>query len=170
MKMLFCSLTKFHCYWCGRYIWWGDGRIKFLKPALQEGALRCIGSTTYKEYRGHFEKDRALVRRFQKIDVAEPNIPDAIKILNGLKSRHEDHHKVRFTGAALKTAVDLSARYINDRKLPDKAIDVIDEVARKICCHHLDAGKQSGKRISRPLLQRWHESPQNMLVVMIRWF
>ncbi len=100
-----------------------------LKPALQEGTLRCIGSTTYKEYRGHFEKDRALVRRFQKIDVAEPTIPDAIKILNGLKSRYEDHHKVRFTGAALKTAVDLSARYINDRKLPDKAIDVIDEAA-----------------------------------------
>ncbi|MFL2842628.1 MAG: ATP-dependent Clp protease ATP-binding subunit ClpA [Candidatus Puniceispirillaceae bacterium] len=100
-----------------------------LKPALQEGTLRCIGSTTYKEYRGHFEKDRALVRRFQKIDVAEPTIPDTIKILNGLKSRYEEHHKVRFTGAALKTAVDLSARYINDRKLPDKAIDVIDEAA-----------------------------------------
>ena len=100
-----------------------------LKPALQEGTLRCIGSTTYREYRGHFEKDRALVRRFQKIDVAEPTIPDTIKILNGLKSRYEDHHKVRFTGAALKTAVDLSARYINDRKLPDKAIDVIDEAA-----------------------------------------
>ena len=100
-----------------------------LKPALQEGALRCIGSTTYKEYRGHFEKDRALVRRFQKIDVSEPTVADTIKILNGLKSRYEAHHKVRFTGAALKTAVDLSARYINDRKLPDKAIDVIDEAA-----------------------------------------
>ncbi len=100
-----------------------------LKPALQEGTLRCIGSTTYKEYRGHFEKDRALVRRFQKIDVNEPTNSDTIKILNGLKSRYEDHHKVRFTGAALKVAVDLSARYINDRKLPDKAIDVIDEAA-----------------------------------------
>ena len=100
-----------------------------LKPALQDGTLRCIGSTTYKEYRGHFEKDRALVRRFQKIDVAEPTVADTIKILNGLKSRYEAHHKVRFTGAALKTAVDLSARYINDRKLPDKAIDVIDEAA-----------------------------------------
>jgi len=100
-----------------------------LKPALQEGTLRCIGSTTYKEYRGHFEKDRALVRRFQKVDVAEPTVADTIKILNGLKSRYEAHHKVRFTGAALKTAVDLSARYINDRKLPDKAIDVIDEAA-----------------------------------------
>ncbi|GIR33519.1 MAG: ATP-dependent Clp protease ATP-binding subunit ClpA [Alphaproteobacteria bacterium] len=100
-----------------------------LKPALQEGTLRCIGSTTYKEYRGYFEKDRALVRRFQKIDVAEPTVADTIKILNGLKSRYEAHHKVRFTGAALKTAVDLAARYINDRKLPDKAIDVIDEAA-----------------------------------------
>ena len=100
-----------------------------LKPALQEGTLRCIGSTTYKEYRGHFEKDRALVRRFQKIDVAEPTIADTIKILIGLKSRYEAHHKVRYTGSALKTAVDLSARYINDRKLPDKAIDVIDEAA-----------------------------------------
>jgi ATP-dependent Clp protease ATP-binding subunit ClpA len=100
-----------------------------LKPALQDGSLRCIGSTTYKEYRGHFEKDRALVRRFQKIDVPEPSIADTVKILNGLKSRYEEHHQVRFTGAALKTAVDLSARYINDRKLPDKAIDVIDEAA-----------------------------------------
>ncbi|MDB2390569.1 ATP-dependent Clp protease ATP-binding subunit ClpA [Alphaproteobacteria bacterium] len=100
-----------------------------LKPALQEGNLRCIGSTTYKEYRGHFEKDRALVRRFQKIDVAEPTVADTIKILHGLKSRYEAHHKIRYTGAALKTAVDLAARYINDRKLPDKAIDVIDEAA-----------------------------------------
>ncbi len=100
-----------------------------LKPALQEGTLRCIGSTTYKEYRSHFEKDRALVRRFQKIDVVEPTIPDTIKILAGLKSRYEEHHKVRYTSTALKTAVDLSARYINDRKLPDKAIDVIDEAA-----------------------------------------
>ena len=83
-----------------------------LKPALQEGTLRCIGSTTYKEYRGYFEKDRALVRRFQKIDVNEPTIADTIKILAGLKPRYEAHHKVRFTSAALKTAVDLSARYI----------------------------------------------------------
>ena len=100
-----------------------------LKPALQEGTLRCMGSTTYKEYRGYFEKDRALVRRFQKIDVNEPTVADTIKILAGLKSRYEEHHKIRFTNAALKTAVDLSARYINDRKLPDKAIDVIDEAA-----------------------------------------
>ena len=99
-----------------------------LKPALQSGTLKCIGSTTYKEYRNHFEKDRALVRRFQKIDVNEPSVGDAVKILRGLKPYYEEHHKVRYTAAALKTAVDLSARYIGDRKLPDKAIDVIDEV------------------------------------------
>ena len=99
-----------------------------LKPALQSGSLRCIGSTTYKEYRSYFEKDRALARRFQKIDVNEPSIPDAIKILKGLKPYYEEHHKVRYTNDALKTAVELSAKYIGDRKLPDKAIDVIDEV------------------------------------------
>jgi len=99
-----------------------------LKPALQSGGLRCIGSTTYKEYRGYFEKDRALVRRFQKIDVNEPSIDDSIKILKGLKPYYEKHHNVRYTAEALKTAVELSAKYIGDRKLPDKAIDVIDEV------------------------------------------
>ena len=99
-----------------------------LKPALQAGTLRCMGSTTYKEYRQYFEKDRALVRRFQKIDVAEPTIPDAIKILKGLKPYFEEYHKVRYTGDAIKAAVELAAKYINDRKLPDKAIDVIDEV------------------------------------------
>ena len=98
-----------------------------LKPALQSGKLRCMGSTTYKEFRQHFEKDRALSRRFQKIDVNEPSIPDSIKILMGLKPYFEDHHKIRYTNDAIKTAVDLAARYINDRKLPDKAIDVIDE-------------------------------------------
>ena len=98
-----------------------------LKPALQGGKLRCMGSTTYKEYRQHFEKDRALSRRFQKIDVNEPSTDDAIKILKGLKPYFEDHHSVRYTADAIKTAVELSARYINDRKLPDKAIDVIDE-------------------------------------------
>jgi ATP-dependent Clp protease ATP-binding subunit ClpA len=98
-----------------------------LKPALQSGTLRCIGSTTYKEYRQHFEKDRALVRRFQKIDVPEPTVPDAIKILKGLKPYFEDFHKVRYTNEAIKSAVELAAKYINDRKLPDKAIDVIDE-------------------------------------------
>jgi len=98
-----------------------------LKPALSSGNLRCIGSTTYKEYRQHFEKDRALVRRFQKIDVNEPSVPDAIKILTGLKPYFEDFHKVKYTSEAIKSAVELSSRYINDRKLPDKAIDVIDE-------------------------------------------
>ncbi len=99
-----------------------------LKPALASGTLRCIGSTTYKEYRNYFEKDRALVRRFQKIDVNEPSVPDAIKIMMGLKPYYEEHHGVRYTTEAIRTAVSLSARYINDRKLPDKAIDVIDEV------------------------------------------
>ncbi|MCB9990062.1 MAG: ATP-dependent Clp protease ATP-binding subunit ClpA [Rhodospirillales bacterium] len=99
-----------------------------LKPALSSGALRCIGSTTYKEYRNHFEKDRALVRRFQKIDIYEPSIEDAIKILQGLKPYYEEHHKVSYTDEALKAAVELSAKYIGDRKLPDKAIDIIDEV------------------------------------------
>jgi len=99
-----------------------------LKPALASGTLRCIGSTTYKEYRTYFEKDRALVRRFQKIDVHEPSIADSVKIMMGLKPYYEEHHKVRYTADAIKTAVELAARYINDRKLPDKAIDVIDEV------------------------------------------
>ena len=98
-----------------------------LKPALAQGTLRCMGSTTYKEYRQYFEKDRALVRRFQKIDVNEPSIPDAIEIMKGLKPYFEEFHKVRYTNEAVKAAVDLSARYIHDRKLPDKAIDVIDE-------------------------------------------
>jgi len=99
-----------------------------LKPALASGTMRCMGSTTYKEYRQHFEKDRALVRRFQKIDVNEPSVPDTIKILKGLKPYFEEFHKVRYTADAVKAAVELSAKYINDRKLPDKAIDVIDEV------------------------------------------
>ncbi|WP_394180864.1 ATP-dependent Clp protease ATP-binding subunit ClpA [Yoonia maritima] len=98
-----------------------------LKPALQGGKLRCMGSTTYKEFRQHFEKDRALSRRFQKIDVTEPSVPDSIKILQGLKPYFEEHHSIKYTADAIKTAVELSARYINDRKLPDKAIDVIDE-------------------------------------------
>lgn len=98
-----------------------------LKPALSSGAIRCIGSTTYKEYRQFFEKDRALVRRFQKIDVKEPSIDDAVSILKGLKPYFEEFHHVRFTNEAIRSAVELSARYINDRKLPDKAIDVIDE-------------------------------------------
>lgn len=99
-----------------------------LKPALSNGTLRCIGSTTYKEYRNHFEKDRALVRRFQKIDVPEPSVEDAIKILEGLQPYYEKHHNVKYTKSALKSAVELSAKYIGERKLPDKAIDIIDEV------------------------------------------
>jgi ATP-dependent Clp protease ATP-binding subunit ClpA len=98
-----------------------------LKPALASGTVRCIGSTTYKEYRQYFEKDRALVRRFQKIDVNEPTIPDAIEILKGLKPYFEEYHKLKYTSEAIKAAVELSSRYIHDRKLPDKAIDVIDE-------------------------------------------
>ncbi len=98
-----------------------------LKPALQKGGLRCMGSTTYKEFRQHFEKDRALARRFQKIDINEPSVPDAIKILKGLKPYFEDFHKIRYTNEAIRSAVELSAKYMSDRKLPDKAIDVIDE-------------------------------------------
>jgi ATP-dependent Clp protease ATP-binding subunit ClpA len=99
-----------------------------LKPALASGNLRCIGSTTYKEFRNYFEKDRALVRRFQKIDVNEPSIEDAVKIMRGLKANYEKHHRVRYTEEAIRASVELSAKYIHDRKLPDKAIDVIDEV------------------------------------------
>ena len=99
-----------------------------LKPALASGNIRCIGSTTYKEFRSYFEKDRALLRRFQKIDINEPSLDDSIKIMQGLKPYYEEYHRIRYTNDAIKAAVDLSARYINDRKLPDKAIDVIDEV------------------------------------------
>ncbi|MBW0145488.1 ATP-dependent Clp protease ATP-binding subunit ClpA [Sphingomicrobium clamense] len=99
-----------------------------LKPALSSGAIRCVGSTTYKEFRNHFEKDRALLRRFQKIDIVEPTVEDTIKILMGLRPNFEEHHGVRYLPDAIKSAVELSDRYINDRKLPDKAIDVIDEV------------------------------------------
>ena len=99
-----------------------------LKPALQSGTLRCMGSTTYKEYRNYFEKDRALARRFQKIDVAEPTVPDAVKILKGLKPYYEEFHSIRYTQDAIKAAVELADKYLHDRKLPDKAIDVMDEV------------------------------------------
>lgn len=115
-----------------------------LKPALQSGALRCMGSTTYKEFRQHFEKDRALSRRFQKIDVNEPSVADSIKILMGLKPYFERHHDIRYTNDAVKTAVELSARYINDRKLPDKAIDVIDEAG---AAQHLVAESKRRKTI-----------------------
>ena len=110
-----------------------------LKPALASGNMRCIGSTTYKEFRNYFEKDRALVRRFQKIDVNEPSIEDTVKILRGLKLNYEKHHKVEYTEEAIRAAVELSAKYIHDRKLPDKAIDVIDEVgaSRMLLPEHL---------------------------------
>ena len=98
-----------------------------IKPVLASGELKCIGSTTYQEYRGIFEKDHALARRFQKIDISEPSIDETVKILEGLKSRFEQHHDIKYTRQALKTAVELTERYINDRHLPDKAIDVIDE-------------------------------------------
>ena len=115
-----------------------------LKPALQGGKLRCMGSTTYKEFRQHFEKDRALSRRFQKIDVNEPSVEDAVKILKGLKPYFEDHHAIKYTSDAIKSAVELSARYINDRKLPDKAIDVIDEAG---AAQHLVASTKRRKTI-----------------------
>ncbi len=111
-----------------------------LKPALQGGKLRCMGSTTYKEFRQHFEKDRALSRRFQKIDVNEPSVPDTIKILMGLKPHFEEHHDLRYTNDAIKSAVELAARYIHDRKLPDSAIDVIDEAGA--AQHLLSEGKR----------------------------
>jgi ATP-dependent Clp protease ATP-binding subunit ClpA len=115
-----------------------------LKPALQGGKLRCMGSTTYKEFRQHFEKDRALSRRFQKIDVNEPTVEDSVKILMGLKPYFEDHHDLRYTHDAIRSAVELSARYIHDRKLPDKAIDVIDEAG---AAQHLVAESKRRKTI-----------------------
>ena len=115
-----------------------------LKPALAGGKLRTMGSTTYKEFRQHFEKDRALSRRFQKIDVNEPSVPDSIKILMGLKPYFEKHHDIRYTNDAIKTAVELAARYVHDRKLPDKAIDVIDEAG---AAQHLLAESKKRKTI-----------------------
>ncbi|RFU11639.1 ATP-dependent Clp protease ATP-binding subunit ClpA [Rhodobacteraceae bacterium W635] len=115
-----------------------------LKPALQGGKLRCMGSTTYKEFRQHFEKDRALSRRFQKIDVNEPSVEDTVKILKGLKPYFEKHHDIKYTNDSIKSAVELSARYINDRKLPDKAIDVIDEAG---AAQHLVADSKRRKTI-----------------------
>ncbi|MCH5378061.1 MAG: ATP-dependent Clp protease ATP-binding subunit ClpA, partial [Planctomycetes bacterium] len=115
-----------------------------LKPALQGGKLRCMGSTTFKEFRQHFEKDRALSRRFQKIDVNEPSVEDTVKILKGLKPYFEEHHSVKYTADAIKSSVELSARYVNDRKLPDKAIDVIDEAG---AAQHLVAAAKRRKTI-----------------------
>ena len=116
-----------------------------LKPALASGKLRCIGATTYHEYRSYFERDRALARRFQKIEVHEPSIEDAVEILNGLKPYYEEHHGVEYTHEALKAAAELSAKYINDRFLPDKAIDVIDEVGASFQIR--PAPEEDGKKI-----------------------
>ena len=99
---------------------------------LASGELRCIGSTTYQEFRGIFEKDRALARRFQKIDVHEPTVEETVEILKGLKIRFEEHHGVKYSGKALRTAAELADKYINDRHLPDKAIDVIDEAGAAV--------------------------------------
>jgi len=129
-----------------------------LKPALQGGKLRCMGSTTYKEFRQHFEKDRALARRFQKIDVNEPSVEDSVKILLGLKPYFEEHHDIRYTHDAIRAAVDLSSRYIHDRKLPDKAIDVIDEAG---AAQHAGGGDRSAARPSAQKRSRpwWPRSP-----------
>jgi ATP-dependent Clp protease ATP-binding subunit ClpA len=115
-----------------------------LKPVLGTGQIRFIGSTTYQEYRGIFEKDRALSRRFQKIDVPEPSIDETIAILNGLKSVFEQHHNVRYTKKAITGAVELSSRYINDRHLPDKAIDVLDEAGARV---HLQPADKRKKKV-----------------------
>ena len=103
-----------------------------IKPALANGELRCIGSTTYNEYRGIFEKDHALARRFQKIDITEPSVQDTVDILRGLKSRYEEHHGIKYEDEALQAAAELAARHINDRHMPDKAIDVVDEAGANL--------------------------------------
>src|SRR5690606_30676469 len=121
-----------------------------LKPMLSNGELRCIGSTTYTEYRNVFEKDTALNRRFQKIDVVEPSNEEAVKILQGLKTKFEEFHGIKYTNDALRAAVDLSAKYITDRFLPDKAIDVIDEAgAKKRLGRKPDDGQESGHVVEK---------------------
>ena len=114
-----------------------------IKPVLASGDLKCIGSTTYQEYRGVFEKDRALARRFQKIDISEPSVDETYRILKGLKTRFEEHHEVRYTDKALQAAADLASRYINDRHLPDKAIDVIDEAGAHLRLKPASARKKT---------------------------
>lgn len=122
-----------------------------IKPVLASGDLRCIGSTTYREYRHIFEKDHALARRFQKIDVTEPSVPETVEILKGLRSRFEEHHGVRYTDAALKAAAELSARHINERQLPDKAIDVIDEAGASV---RLEPADQRPEQVDVPLIEK----------------
>jgi len=121
-----------------------------IKPALANGELRCIGSTTYAEYRGIFEKDHALARRFQKIDVVEPSVPETVEILKGLRSRFEEHHGVHYTDEALQTAAELAARHINDRQLPDKAIDVIDEAGARL---RLKPPAERGTDVTVPMIE-----------------
>jgi ATP-dependent Clp protease ATP-binding subunit ClpA len=121
-----------------------------IKPVLANGEIRCIGSTTYTEYRGIFEKDHALARRFQKIDVPEPSIEETIAILHGLKTRFEEHHGIKYDSDALQAAVDLSARHINDRHLPDKAIDVIDEAGASL---RLQPESERGKRVTVEMVE-----------------
>ena len=127
-----------------------------IKPLLSSGQLRCMGSTTYSEFKNIFEKDRALVRRFQKIDVVEPSVADTTKILAGLKERYEEHHGIRYTQKALKAAAELSAKYINERHLPDKAIDVIDEAGQtNACCQVQSVRKPLTSLILKRLFLRW---------------
>ncbi|WP_158918469.1 ATP-dependent Clp protease ATP-binding subunit ClpA [Caulobacter sp. S45] len=135
-----------------------------LKPALASGTLKCMGSTTYKEFRQHFEKDRALVRRFQKIDVVEPTLDDTIKILKGLKTYYEDFHKLKYTDDAIKAAVELSARYITDRKLPDKAIDVIDEAgaSQMLLPEHKRRKKIGAKEIEQVIAKMARIPPKSV--------
>jgi ATP-dependent Clp protease ATP-binding subunit ClpA len=121
-----------------------------LKPALSTGEMRCIGSTTYEEFKNHFEKDRALSRRFEKIEILEPPIKESVQILKGLRTRYEDHHGFRYTDSALKSAVDLSAKYLNDRFLPDKAIDVIDEAGAALRL----AGAANRKKVNRSDIEK----------------
>ena len=123
-----------------------------LKPALSSGKLRCFGSTTYKEFRSIFENDHALARRFQKVDVAEPSVEETIKIINGLKERYEKFHGVHYTRGAIRAAVELSDRYITDRQLPDKAIDVVDEVATQISMKRLSASDNADV-VSKDMVQ-----------------
>lgn len=122
-----------------------------LKPSLANGSLSCIGSTTYKEYRQHFEKDRALSRRFQKIDVKEPSIEETVEILEGLKSKYEAHHGVKYSSSSVRAAAELSSRYIQNRQLPDKAIDVIDEVGARVRIETEKSGKRPQKKNRKPL-------------------
>lgn len=122
-----------------------------LKPILAEGKLRCIGSTTYDEFRNHFEKDRALARRFQKVDIKEPSLDECVDILKGLQPHYEKHHNVRYSSSSLRAAVELSARHVQDRLLPDKAIDVMDEAGASV---RLRPGFKSGSSVSRQDVER----------------